>query len=579
MSAVKGLLLVAVLAVAVPAWAGDNNNANGENRCDDLGSVCLCAESLDESTSFIPTDLSNPPSSTSKQCHGGAAIGMGQTAPGRTRFASETLMPTGNAVTNTLQVDDSYWAISVELVGTTPSTFSNGTLCIRDYQRIDPAIVAGYTGYAALGLGDRLKTSEMLINNQCLQQDQWSPSGGGAGAAFYPVLQLSGSDCQPGFPNGSPGGDIRTTGTTLTLGDCSNNWCRMESCITLISGQLTTRQRVTRITPADGSAMVKSEGPFPVSTITINSDDFWIGSFYTQHDDTAHATGGHRYASYGMAAFWPTPQSDTVWIGPATEVENGASTFDVLLDCNPNSGPAGPLVGVRCTADLGHEGTGPDYRFKYDCNDDGVFEDTIDVNDDATPVAPQTSGVDKCDAIYANANNYTARVVVEDYANQGAGVGTPVATTSATDTVVVQAGSASQCPVTAQAAILRAQLWNATGSGASTIIDSDFKSGDTILSANRQCVALEAVGNDYLTLGSPGSVGFVLDGMFTCESTSQFVRNADNGLNDFNCDVEAGSISGGVNTTHQLVMTPYDLDGCTGTSGPPLSISYTALAP
>src|SRR5262249_51415843 len=56
--------------IAVPAFAGDNNKANGENRCDDLGSACVCSESLDESTSIQPTDGLNPPSSTSKQCGG-----------------------------------------------------------------------------------------------------------------------------------------------------------------------------------------------------------------------------------------------------------------------------------------------------------------------------------------------------------------------------------------------------------------------------------------------------------------------------------------------------------------------------
>lgn len=131
----------------------------------------------------------------------------------------------------------------------------------------------------------------------------------------------------------------------------------------------------------------------------------------------------------------------------------GPIPLSVSLTSNVPVPAYAPANGVILTADPIAEGTGPDYQFLFDCNNDGVIECTVNVNDSGHPIPNHLStetgtgcGAATCNAIYGAAGNYVAKVTLKDFANQGAGVGTPVGTAYATTNVVV-GEPPSQCPL------------------------------------------------------------------------------------------------------------------------------------
>src|SRR5574338_128282 len=102
-------LVAALLLVPLAAWAGDNDLSNGENRCDDLGSNCSCALSLDD-TSYTDVGggsqvLWSPDSQTSNECTFYTSSG-GPTDPNSHIVAESALvsggygdrLPSGNSV-------------------------------------------------------------------------------------------------------------------------------------------------------------------------------------------------------------------------------------------------------------------------------------------------------------------------------------------------------------------------------------------------------------------------------------------------------------------------------------------------
>ena len=73
-------------------------SAASEQRCQELGSSCVCSETLDFDDKWSH-DNYDPPNSTSKECRGGKAIGS--TAGGETQRLSQAnapSMPSGNSI-------------------------------------------------------------------------------------------------------------------------------------------------------------------------------------------------------------------------------------------------------------------------------------------------------------------------------------------------------------------------------------------------------------------------------------------------------------------------------------------------
>jgi hypothetical protein len=136
-------------------------------------------------------------------------------------------------------------------------------------------------------------------------------------------------------------------------------------------------------------------------------------------------------------------------------------------------------------------------------------------------------------------------------------------------------------PPTAQSSVVSATLWNASPNPA-TVINSSFQVYNglgRILSAQRGCVAIEAVGNTYLNgaAGTPGSVEFNLDGAVSCQNNNQYSSSTTLGTNHFSCDSASGAIG-----LHTLTLIPYDADNCHaggGVKGVPVVIKFNTLGP
>lgn len=255
----------------------------------------------------------------------------------------------------------------------------------------------------------------------------------------------------------------------------------------------------------------------------------------------------------------------------------GASTganLAVGLACSPDGGPA--PVSTICTATVGtsQAGTGPNYRFEFDCDtaSGSAVNDTEDVPGDATPGPIDT---DPGDCVYNIVGPYTAKVTLTDYGSNAVG-GTVVGVTTATDTVTVR-NNVSVCPVSSMAGVLGADLWNASSD---TNIDPNFQSGDSISASIKACAAITAKPNTYLdttNASAPGSVYFVFDdGSTKCENIIPYAYPGNTTDTTYECATNTSITSAGA---HSVVITPYDSDGCTTTpgniSGPPLTINYT----
>jgi hypothetical protein len=132
----------------------------------------------------------------------------------------------------------------------------------------------------------------------------------------------------------------------------------------------------------------------------------------------------------------------------------------------------------------------------------------------------------------------------------------------------------------ASSAVTGFVLWDANSQ---TILDADFQSGEQIsLDAQGSCLAIEVVGNAYLQRSSsPGSVKFAFDGQsptacsnapISHESEPPYAWEAENGQGQYDCAATLTELG-----QHTLTVTPYDGDGCTGTVGTPVTLTFEVL--
>ncbi len=125
----------------------------------------------------------------------------------------------------------------------------------------------------------------------------------------------------------------------------------------------------------------------------------------------------------------------------------------------------------------------------------------------------------------------------------------------------------------ANAAIVGFSLWNAQSD---TLLDSSFQSGEAIPDSVRACVAIEIRGNAYVNADGPGSIRKVFDGGdAVCERLYPYAwEDGTVTAGQFACAASLSAIG-----SHTLTATPYDEDGCTGTVGTPMSITFTVSGP
>jgi hypothetical protein len=130
-------------------------------------------------------------------------------------------------------------------------------------------------------------------------------------------------------------------------------------------------------------------------------------------------------------------------------------------------------------------------------------------------------------------------------------------------------------PAGVESQIVGFKLWDASSN---TVIDSNFTNGEQISVLEYDCVAIEIVGNSYLSDSGPGSIQKSLDGAnangcsiagVTHENHAPYAWEADSGPGSFEC---AASLQ--VEGVHTLTVTPYDDDNCGGAQGTSVTLEF-----
>jgi hypothetical protein len=130
-------------------------------------------------------------------------------------------------------------------------------------------------------------------------------------------------------------------------------------------------------------------------------------------------------------------------------------------------------------------------------------------------------------------------------------------------------------PPGAQSQVVGFKLWEATSD---TVIDANFTSGESLSVVDYPCVAIEIIGNAYLSQSGPGSIRTSFDGQnpsscstpgVTHENTPPYAWERDNGLDQYEC---APSLT--VPGIHTLTVTPFDGDNCSGAQGAQVTLQF-----
>ena len=315
-----GFLLVSLLVSGSTALAGDNDDSNGENRCDDLGTGCVCAESFNFDAVISgggPTGrYFNPPNSTSKACHNEIWVDspyyMGPdwaTNPSvMVRAASVRPFPSGA----------NPWILRGPISGIQEMTFlggslgsfldiTNSTVCDRAYVRLSDNVTLPTTNHRFKSLilsGTGSGTVEGHFNFE------W---GFGSDSGGIYLIWVSANYNGPDSTFGLIANATTICGPTT--------WCRLEVCLDQTASTLKQRMYLTRLdtgvtttfsypsTPASGPATA-SLGPERLPTMNMFAQDSFDADDF-------------EYISHVMMA--KVAYDPTFTIGAANELEGGAA--------------------------------------------------------------------------------------------------------------------------------------------------------------------------------------------------------------------------------------------------------------
>lgn len=307
-------LLLAALLLSFTAFAGTpGDDSDGENRCDQLGSICLCADSLNSNDTITPAVGSyNPANSTSKECSNPSW----DTAGGEPSIVSETGMPAGNSVDYVLAMpQQGDYVRSWNAPDPTGTPLTDATVCERYYFKWSGSFP--HSGSSP----DQMKIQEFDYSSDAAAHMFAQTTFGFDGNVSTGTVTCEGSTSS-----------FTLSGDTIHYTDCDDGWCRAELCVTIVSGTVSTRFWV--------HSMETNEDAFGVNTTSctgvasINWDDGGdvsrVGNLYTE----SIASAGTRYVSHGLMAQWPTSQPSSTWIGPASEVEGRACTDGINCFCD-----------------------------------------------------------------------------------------------------------------------------------------------------------------------------------------------------------------------------------------------------
>ncbi len=298
--------------VAIALLVGSNAVAQ-EQRCDELGSNCICSEPMNANDGGISSghDFSDSPSAT--ECDRYAKFYDSNKSSSNVRMVSETDMPAGNDTSHVLEVTSSGGNI-VWLNGRARPASSDERVCVRYYFKVT-------RDFSGAGPNNKGCPSE---RNKLLQFSFGSSSP-------YQVSEYPGSSCQgpPGsglapygkissIQHGMSSGGAKSLSPGVDWTSCmeGEGWCRLESCV---HGDLQAGRNIY----VDTKLKALSTG---VESVQINHGPVNPGQGLSLVSaDIFHGQGsgptGSRFLSHFMQAAFSSNNGQ--WIGAAYEVEGG----------------------------------------------------------------------------------------------------------------------------------------------------------------------------------------------------------------------------------------------------------------
>jgi hypothetical protein len=363
----RRLLVLTALLFAMPAYAGDNNGANGENRCDDLLDGCICSETFDVNDTLPGGGITNwnPSNSTSKQCLGENQNGETVT---NTRGFSDSVMIQANAAGKPFPVGNPYiyktqvWAVHHAQMNAV--TLHNQTLCVRSYRRRDLGVASGVPGPE-----QRLKDLEISNVGAILTHATFEGSRNNIHNEYVTIVDTRYTCTYTDFVSLACPGDLELTQEWVNGQDAlQNGWVRFEQCVDVNGTTAVYRYYATPLNTG-----VTSSWRMPPTGTGTNGPDPVVFNFPDQQlfSQTNDWPGLHQYLSYIMEAV--VPYNPSFVIGPAAEIDNGTIPPPTpVVSCFAS--PAAILPGDAYHVDAISSGfSGTDGAYTFDMNGDGVL--------------------------------------------------------------------------------------------------------------------------------------------------------------------------------------------------------------
>ena len=245
-------ILLILLLLASPAWGAGNDT---EERCDELGSDCVCSEPLtvDEGTKINDFD---PAGSTSKECRPGIDVIRPSSGSTLTSILGRDIV-NSDAVAKPLVVGGDGYVQIAEVGGgrwvwnATKYTFTDGTWCQRYYSLHDPKWNCNSDCNFKF---PRQSDGGVTGTNPGMQSGIGTAAGGGVRVKYgLGVDYTTATACQNSPDSGCTSGQklIRTGDDIRFEQELQTGWARYEHCY----DHNLTAQQVSDMNASYGSAL------------------------------------------------------------------------------------------------------------------------------------------------------------------------------------------------------------------------------------------------------------------------------------------------------------------------------------
>lgn len=324
--------LALLLLIPVAALAQDGNNANGEDRCDQLGSVCVCSETLNGAMT-LPAGAEprwNPSVSTSKECWNpvdqvGAGTGIfifndGGYGSASVARANDIGVPFPSGANPYVYKGE---VSGIHQAGFRAATLTDQTMCVRVYRRYDPTTQVD--PLCCPPGGQRIKNLQIGHNSPFTHANVENHPGSTVDAkmdCIEPRYRCDHPSCKV-YGDGIRYLDIESLCTNF-LGVARQNWVRIEVCADALDATVVFRQYITNVTTGETFCQVRH----PATGTGYAGPDPAVFNFSMAHM-FAQSFGGYgpfwQYMSHAMQA--TKAYDPTFTIGAAFELEGAGETI------------------------------------------------------------------------------------------------------------------------------------------------------------------------------------------------------------------------------------------------------------